>query len=209
MDGQGVSATCQSRRRPIRGRRGQVEGGPPHAAFGYLGRNVEEFLLTGPPLAYNDIALLRSALLSYPRSWIILVTSVQFSRLSQLLSAAAPRGPHFAVHLSAHTQHSQKAGPFSVARLKMDLPFHNRLAYNRVHRRRAGTLAAPTHTRPQCHDVLSPHAMLERCRPACLPRCVGEAVHRLRRNHAITLVVVRAVPQVSRRPRWPGRISPP
>ena len=28
-----------------------------------------------------------------------------------------------------HTQkHSQKAGPFSVARLKMDLPFHNRLA---------------------------------------------------------------------------------
>ena len=28
-----------------------------------------------------------------------------------------------------HTKQSQKAGPFSVARLKMDLPFHNRLAF--------------------------------------------------------------------------------
>ena len=44
-------------------------------------------------------------------------------------------GRHFAVYLFAHTTHSQKAGPFSVARLKMDLPFHDRLAYNRVHRR--------------------------------------------------------------------------
>ena len=46
-------------------------------------------------------------------------------------------GRHFAVYLFAHTKHSQKAGPFSVARLKMDLPFHNRLAYSRVDRRSA------------------------------------------------------------------------
>ena len=39
-----------------------------------------------------------------------------------------------------HTKHSQKVGPFLVARLKMDLPFHNRLAYNRVHRRSASPL---------------------------------------------------------------------
>ena len=32
-------------------------------------------------------------------------------------------GRHIAVCLFAHTKHSQKAGPFSVARLKMDLPF--------------------------------------------------------------------------------------
>ena len=38
-------------------------------------------------------------------------------------------GRHFAVYLFVHTKHSQKAGPFSVARLKMDLPFHNRLAF--------------------------------------------------------------------------------
>ena len=49
----------------------------------------------------------------------------------------AHEGRHFAVYLFVHTKHSQKAGPFSVARLKMDLPFHNRLAYNRVHRRSA------------------------------------------------------------------------
>ena len=33
-------------------------------------------------------------------------------------------------HIAVHTKHSQKAGPFSVARLKMDLPFHNRVAHN-------------------------------------------------------------------------------
>ena len=32
------------------------------------------------------------------------------------------------VFLFAHTKHSQNAGPCSVTRLKMDLPFHNRLA---------------------------------------------------------------------------------
>ena len=37
-------------------------------------------------------------------------------------------GRHFAVHLFVHTEHAQKAGPFSVARLTMDLHFHNRLA---------------------------------------------------------------------------------
>ena len=40
-------------------------------------------------------------------------------------------GRHFAVCLFVHTNIHKKAGPFSVARLKMDLPFHNRLACNR------------------------------------------------------------------------------
>ena len=31
-------------------------------------------------------------------------------------------GRQFAVYLFVHTKHSKKAGPFSVARLKMDLP---------------------------------------------------------------------------------------
>ena len=35
----------------------------------------------------------------------------------------------FAVHLFVQTKHLQKAGPSSVARLKMDLPFHDRLAF--------------------------------------------------------------------------------
>ena len=40
------------------------------------------------------------------------------------------------IHKSyVHTKHPQKAGPFLVARLKMDLHNHNRLAYNRVHKR--------------------------------------------------------------------------
>ena len=37
----------------------------------------------------------------------------------------------FAVYLFVHAKDSQKAGPFSVARLKMDLPLHNRLACTR------------------------------------------------------------------------------
>ena len=48
-------------------------------------------------------------------------------------SLVRPRGP-VAVHLFVHTEHSQKAGPFSAARLKMDPPLHNRLADNRVHK---------------------------------------------------------------------------
>ena len=51
-------------------------------------------------------------------------------------------GRHFVVCLFVHTKYLQKAGPFSVARPKMDLPFHNRLAYSRVHRRSAGPLGA-------------------------------------------------------------------
>ena len=49
-------------------------------------------------------------------------------------------GRHFTVYLFAHQSIHKKAGPFSVARLKMDLPLHNRLAYSRVHRRSAGPL---------------------------------------------------------------------
>ena len=44
-----------------------------------------------------------------------------------------------------HT-HSRKAGPFSVARMKMDLPFHNRPACNRVHME----TCQPSHTTPIC-----------------------------------------------------------
>ena len=44
------------------------------------------------------------------------------------------------MYLFVHTKHSQKAGPFSVARLKMDCPFHNPLAHNRVHRTSASPI---------------------------------------------------------------------
>ena len=49
----------------------------------------------------------------------------------EAMMVRAIRGPALGC---VHTKHSQKAGPFSDARLKMDLPFHNRLVYNRVHR---------------------------------------------------------------------------
>ena len=55
--------------------------------------------------------------------------------------AGCERGPALRC---VHTKRSQKAGPFSVARLKMDLRFHNRLAYNRVHRRSASPLGCDT-----------------------------------------------------------------
>ena len=38
--------------------------------------------------------------------------------------------------------YTQKAGPFSVARLEMDLPFRDRLAYKRVHMRSASPFTA-------------------------------------------------------------------
>ena len=53
-------------------------------------------------------------------------------------------GRHFAVHLFVHTQKSQKAGPLPVARLEMDLPFHDHLACNRVHRSSASPLTFRT-----------------------------------------------------------------
>ena len=55
------------------------------------------------------------------------------------------------VCLCVRTKHSRKAGPFSVARLKMDLPFHSRLAYNRVHRRSASPLLVPAPFCPPVH----------------------------------------------------------
>ena len=61
--------------------------------------------------------------------------------------AACQEGRHFAVYLVVHTKHSQKAVPLSVARLKMNLPIHNRLAYNRVLRRSARTDLLPGHKR--------------------------------------------------------------
>ena len=66
-------------------------------------------------------------------------------------------GRHVAVSLSVHTKHSQKAGPFSVARLKMDLPFHNRLAYNRVPRRSASPLVALA----TCRVIASTYALVQ------------------------------------------------
>ena len=68
------------------------------------------------------------------------VSSACTTRRDGLLTPT--RGPlrHFAVHLFVHTRHSQEAGPFPVARLKMGLPLHNRLACNRVHRRSASPL---------------------------------------------------------------------
>ena len=65
--------------------------------------------------------------------------AVQYSQLWWTARAAAHRlvlsgctsqeGRHFAVYLFVHRKHSPKAGPFSVARLKIDLPFNNRLAF--------------------------------------------------------------------------------
>ena len=56
------------------------------------------------------------------------------------------------VHLFAHTKHSQKSGPFPVARLEMDLPFHKRLAYNRVHKRSASPLTPPRMWEIRCQS---------------------------------------------------------
>ena len=69
----------------------------------------------------------------------------------------------FAVHLFVQTKHLQKAGPSSVARLKMDLPFRDRLAHNRVRRRSATALfpdscpcgvflSKPNKDKPQFHE---------------------------------------------------------
>ena len=69
--------------------------------------------------------------------------------------ALRQEGRHFAVYLFVHTKHSQKAGPFSVALLKMDLPFHNRLAYSRVHRRSAGHLGGAATTRARWNKLAS------------------------------------------------------
>ena len=59
----------------------------------------------------------------------------------------AVRGPALAVCLCTQNI-AQKASPFSVARLKMDLPFHNRLVYNRVHRTSASPLRMLTELLP-------------------------------------------------------------
>ena len=53
--------------------------------------------------------------------------------------------------------HHKKAGPFSVARLKMDLPSHNLLAYNHVHRRSASPLGPPP------FSLLSRYALSQAC----------------------------------------------
>ena len=47
---------------------------------------------------------------------------------------------------------AQKASPFSVARLKMDLPFHNRLVYSRVHGGVPALLSLSTNA--AIHDTL-------------------------------------------------------
>ena len=59
----------------------------------------------------------------------------------QVRQAVPTRGPALRC---VHTKHSQKAGSFSVARLKMDLPFHNLLAYNRGQGRSASPLGPAT-----------------------------------------------------------------
>ena len=64
------------------------------------------------------------------------------SPLVVALPLAAEEGQHFALYLFVHTKHSHKAGPISVARLKIDLPFQNRLVHSRVHRRSASPLCA-------------------------------------------------------------------
>ena len=77
---------------------------------------------------------------------------------------------------------AQQAGPFSAARLKMDLPFHNRLVYSRVHRKGAGPLAllnnplsfsAPLHIAAAVPGrVGSVAALLAQARP-CRTHCLA------------------------------------
>ena len=62
---------------------------------------------------------------------------------TSLCTCLRTRNIRGAVYLFVHTKHSQKGGPFSVARLQLDLPFQNRLAYNRVRSRSASPVAAP------------------------------------------------------------------
>ena len=67
---------------------------------------------------------------SLPFLWVLLL--LRHLLKPPRLERCAPtnqEGQHFAVHLFAHTKHSRKAGTFAVARLQMDLPFQNRLAY--------------------------------------------------------------------------------
>ena len=66
-----------------------------------------------------------------------LCSAATLPRMAAHCQRVREEGRHFAVYLFVHTQNSQKEGPFSVARLKMDLPFHDRFAYSRVHRKSA------------------------------------------------------------------------
>ena len=59
-----------------------------------------------------------------------------------LAPSPPPRGPALRCVLVCTHETFTKAGPFSVARLKMGLAFHDRLAYSRVHRRSASLSAA-------------------------------------------------------------------
>ena len=59
---------------------------------------------------------------------------------TQHVSWPHQEGWQCAVYLFVHTKHPQKAGPFSVARLKVGLPFHSRLAHNRGHKTSASPL---------------------------------------------------------------------
>ena len=82
-------------------------------------------------------------------------------------------GQHFAVYLFVHTKHSQKASPFSVARLKMYLPFHNRLACNRVHGRSASPLPPAPCCSARCAALcLLPSFLLSRCSLCLLAVCL-------------------------------------
>ena len=59
------------------------------------------------------------------------------SRTNQVTPAHAKHpGWNRAGTLQCACLHTRKAGPLSVARLKMDLPVHDRLAHSRVHRRK-------------------------------------------------------------------------
>ena len=58
-------------------------------------------------------------------------TGLTISLVRCLVQCCRPTRKHAARGLAlrgVHAEHSQKAGPFSVARLRLDMPFHNRLA---------------------------------------------------------------------------------
>ena len=71
------------------------------------------------------------------------------------------RGPALRCALDyAHRPLHKKAGPFSVARLKMDLPFRNRLAYNHVHKTCLSEIVSRTPAFTKGASVLHFHGLV-------------------------------------------------
>ena len=77
------------------------------------------------------------------------------------VEAQAAEGWYFAVCLFVHTKHSQKAGPFSVARLELDVRFHDRLAFTGEVPALLARLLLPG-TLKQSRRLIASYAVLDR-----------------------------------------------